>query len=492
MYHIREQVNDHHIATHWALNEDSIEIVEVPIPRDVSEHDYNLLLDFAEENDLTIPANFEIVEEQVDLENFASYQAIEIFFANYNWWRHNVELWRSVDVDNRWRWILTDLDVSIGSCHNSNCVEVVDDESTISISGHSADDAHALALDPDGVDDKNPPWSTVLFRKLVENNRFLTLYLNTIADYMNTFLGESELVSAFDEEVLRLTPLMSVQFEYWGSSMEQWTGEIDFIRSWLSQRAGFVMENIQSHFELEGTYQAALQVYPEEAGVIQLTAVTVESPYTGTYFQGVPLSVTAIPQPGWVFQSWGGDVTSTEETLFLFPSDDVRLGAHFIEMEHSIVINEIAYHAADDSDTGDWLELHNPTSEAVDLSGWVLEDGGDNRFVVPAGIVLLAGEFTVLCSDCEALRAFAEDFQVAGQIGFNLSNNGEALLLFDQDGERVDRVEYSDELPWPEEADGDGPTLELMDPFVDNALPENWAASVAPNGTPGTENSRLW
>ena len=168
------------------------------------------------------------------------------------------------------------------------------------------------------------------------------------------------------------------------------------------------------------------------------------------------------------------------------------VGAHFREIERPVTINEIAYHSAEDLDFGDWLELYNPSSAEVDLSGWVLEDGDENRFEVPDGTTLLGGGFAVLCSDCEALSIIAGDVQVVGEIGFNFSNNGEALFLFDRDGELVDWVEYSDEAPWPVEADGDGSTLELIDPLADNAIPENWAASIVPSGTPGIENSRFW
>ena len=60
--------------------------------------------------------------------------------------------------------------------------------------------------------------------------------------------------------------------------------------------------------------------------------------------------------------------------------------------------------------------------------------------------------------------------------------------MFDDLGSLVDIVEYDDDLPWPIEADGLGPTLELKNPSLDNSLPENWSASEA-NGSPGAINS---
>ena len=52
----------------------------------------------------------------------------------------------------------------------------------------------------------------------------------------------------------------------------------------------------------------------------------------------------------------------------------------------------------------------------------------------------------------------------------------------------IDFVEYDDDLPWPLDADGEGPTLELKNPSLDNLLPQNWMASEG-NGTPGLINS---
>ena len=52
--------------------------------------------------------------------------------------------------------------------------------------------------------------------------------------------------------------------------------------------------------------------------------------------------------------------------------------------------------------------------------------------------------------------------------------------------------EYNDINPWPTEADGNGPTLELISPDLDNNLGENWDACAAPgfeHGTPSTQNN---
>ncbi len=61
---------------------------------------------------------------------------------------------------------------------------------------------------------------------------------------------------------------------------------------------------------------------------MQLTAVRVEGPYEGRYFAGVPIRVTAIPAPGFVFDGWGPDLPESPE-LRLTPDADTTLRATF-------------------------------------------------------------------------------------------------------------------------------------------------------------------
>jgi len=75
-------------------------------------------------------------------------------------------------------------------------------------------------------------------------------------------------------------------------------------------------------------------------------------------------------------------------------------------------------------------------------------------------------------------------------MSFGLSGSGELIRLYDKTGALVDTVYYLDESPWPTEPDGDGPSLELIAPHLDNGYGENWMASPL-HGTPGAMNSMM-
>ena len=155
-----------------------------------------------------------------------------------------------------------------------------------------------------------------------------------------------------------------------------------------------------------------------------------------------------------------------------------------------MVINEINYNSSDSYDPDDWVEIYNSSSNTMDLGSWLLKDDNDNHiFTIPSNTLLLPNQYLVFCKDTLKFTALFPDVSpYSGDLGFGLSGGSDFVRLFDSNGLLVDMVEYDDDAPWPILADGNGPTLELNHPFLDNTLGENWSASDG-YGTPGAVNS---
>jgi hypothetical protein len=149
-----------------------------------------------------------------------------------------------------------------------------------------------------------------------------------------------------------------------------------------------------------------------------------------------------------------------------------------------VVINEIHYNPSTlqgpDADF-EFIELHNTADEAVSLAGFAFVAGIAHTF--GEGDTLAAGGHLVLASSAESY-AGSIDWQSG-----SLLNTGETLQLVDARGATVDLVEYNDTAPWPTAPNGDGPSLQLRDPLLDNNLAESWQASSGNGGTPGTRNT---
>ena len=159
-------------------------------------------------------------------------------------------------------------------------------------------------------------------------------------------------------------------------------------------------------------------------------------------------------------------------------------------IDYGVVINEINYNSSDGFDPEDWVEIYNSSSNTIDMGSWLLKDENDDHiFTIPSNTLLIPDQYLVFCNDTISFKALFPDVnQYFGDLGFGLGGGSDFVKLFDSSELLVDAVEYDDTAPWPTESDGNGPTLELINPSLDKALRENWAASDG-YGTPGAVNS---
>ena len=156
-----------------------------------------------------------------------------------------------------------------------------------------------------------------------------------------------------------------------------------------------------------------------------------------------------------------------------------------------VVINEIFYHAPDDLEDLQWIELYND-GEAADLSGWML-DGG-SVFVFPAATKIATHDYVVVALNP---ARFAESYGggAIGPLKRPLKRGGEQIVLTDRAGRKIDVARYKDGELWPVSADGNTSSLERICPSFSGEVPENWAASplssteTKPGGTPGRQNA---
>ena len=141
-----------------------------------------------------------------------------------------------------------------------------------------------------------------------------------------------------------------------------------------------------------------------------------------------------------------------------------------------LVISKIHYHPQDwwsiDGDHLEFIEITNNGDAEVDLTGIYFRELG-LTYQFPDGSHLAGRQAVVICSDS---LLFSEYYHVTpfGQYMRKLDNKSENLVLVDAWGNIIDQVHYSDIEPWPTEADGNGPYLQLKDLDLDNSLAENW------------------
>ncbi|MBC8478830.1 MAG: CotH kinase family protein, partial [FCB group bacterium] len=145
IHNIREKINEHFVAAHHDVDPDDIDLLEnngSPIHGDAS--NYNSLINFLNNEDITLDENYDYVKTLLDINSYVSYQAVQIYFDNQDWPGNNNKFWRPRTEDGKWRWLLYDTDFGFGiwnpNAFTNNTLE--------------------YALDPYGPGWPNPPWST--------------------------------------------------------------------------------------------------------------------------------------------------------------------------------------------------------------------------------------------------------------------------------------------------------------------------------------------
>src|SRR5262249_35019949 len=146
----------------------------------------------------------------------------------------------------------------------------------------------------------------------------------------------------------------------------------------------------------------------------------------------------------------------------------------------AVVVNEIMYHAPNDLDDLQYVELFNTGDKAVDLSGWKIK-GAKHEF--PAGSKIEAGGYLVVCKSAKEFKK-AYGFDGGGEFKGTLSHGGETVELIDAAGKVVDGVKYKTRAPWPVAPDGESSALERICPTAPGDTPENWAPSPLAPGSP--------
>ncbi|MDB6151716.1 MAG: hypothetical protein JWL90_169 [Chthoniobacteraceae bacterium] len=159
---------------------------------------------------------------------------------------------------------------------------------------------------------------------------------------------------------------------------------------------------------------------------------------------------------------------------WLRPSAPTFGSANVFSLQTGIVINEIFYHAFDES-SEQWVELKNRSSAVVDLSGWKFSDGITYTF--PPGTSLGAGQLLVVSNNAAALLAKYPGRAIIGNFSGSLGD-GDTLTLEETSGNPADELRYEEGGRWPEIASGGGASLELRDPASENAAAESWGASA--------------
>lgn len=362
-------------------------------------------------------------------------------------------------------------------------------------------------------------WVTQHWNRLFADPDFEQRWVDRWQELRETVLSDTNLLATVRSHTDQLTLAQARNAARWGSGIAPnggpladagltgWEGEVSHLENWLLARVAWIDSqtitkpsfNVQPgnvvpntvvflsapgsddiYYTLDGTDPRS------DAGGISSSAIR--------YTFGLPITqstlITARAKgTGDFFDGW------SSETSGLF-SVEVPANAS------NLRITELNYHPAnptpselalvagvEDNDF-EYIELHNIGEDTISLNGVRFIDGIDFDFSTGSVTSLAPGETIVVVEHEEAFAArYGNSILVAGKYTGNLANGGERIILRDANEQTIHDFTYSDDAPWPTIADGNGPSLEVIDTSGEYSSASNWRASADANGSPGVQTA---
>lgn len=477
LYNLREKVNEHYISSnHSDIDPDRINLlVNDKQVIQGSNADYLAMEGFVRSNSLSVNSNYEYIKTKIDIDNYIDYNVAQIYYGNTDWPGNNTKFWKFDTEYSKWRWILYDTDFGLG------------------IYGNSSHNTLTFAVDPNGPGWPNPPWATFLLRSFMENQEFRNVFANTMADRINTVFNPSYLNPEIDKLQQQYQEEMKQHVLRWGGNIDSWGYNIQNIKNYVSSRPVIMRNYVRNYFGISTERTVTIRVKGCPKPSIKLNTVILDSfPWSGIYWDQIPVKLRAISPKGYRFLRWEGTVNSTEQEIILDMKSSASLQAVYEpyseEEFEGVIINEISYN----NPTGkDWVEIYNNSKETKDVSGWILKDSDPTHsFKISSNTLLLPEEFLVIVEEEEAYyNTYLNLSKVKGNSNFGFSIIGECIKLYNSESTIIDSVCFASEYPWPSSPLSTGFPIALSRPNTDNGLGFNWNTASQLEGTPGEPNS---
>ena len=413
IYGIREKIDEHYVEDNYGYDDSEVDLLNSWNTLAGSDVHFFDAYDQIMMMDNNADDYYNFVNSKFDLDNFKDYFIIQTYIQNSDWmgiwWAlNNTKLWRPQTEDGRWRYVIYDTDAAFGyfgTWLGDNYIDYA----------RNTGNAHAN-----------------LFDNLLNNDQFQCEFINRYADLINTTFEPSYVVSeateirdymydGMQDHIDRWQWPDAWDASYWAnglttiSSLQNWVGDIESVLYYNYQRIDYARQNIVDEFDLDGQYDVELDVFPNTSGTINISTINpTEYPWDGVYFNSCPITISATPEPGYIFDHWEFDFDegntppsslledSLSQNLELSIDQNISFTAHFIECDEDndevvcppapceigVVYISEAHNLGDPSD---YIEIHNSGDHDCSLLGFMLDDEQPfndytfNDTIIPAG-----------------------------------------------------------------------------------------------------------
>ena len=230
VYNMRERVSEQSLAQfHGWNNWDDINLVENSggdaNATNGSTQDYHALVKWVKQQDFSSDAAVAELRERVDVENFLDYVALEMYANNQD--LDNVRCYNNPGTDDRWRWVLYDLDLAFQTSENA-----------------------AKGWLKKGRVGSITSQDNFLFPRLMENAKIRDYFLTRLGALLNTAFSAESVASKIDARIALMENEMPRNCQRWSWSFDAWQTACQALRKTITDRPAKLARDCAKAFGL--------------------------------------------------------------------------------------------------------------------------------------------------------------------------------------------------------------------------------------------------
>lgn len=326
LLNLREYMDKHFLSRVHQVDADRLDVMDLDKADEGDDQHWRALMAYVNANPLEKAHHYDHVAGQIDIDSFIDYIIANVFVVNYDWPHNNVRYWRhkvdpSSDIassgnDGRWRWLMFDTDAGFRDFAPDALLRLV-------------------AENP-----RHNSRTSELFRALLKNPHFVQAFVARFSDLLNTNFKVDRMASVIGSVRAGIEAEMPRHIQRWAFpvSMEAWEKGVSHLQTFARHRPQVQRKQLANFFKLPGDYRLTVNVSGAAHGRVRVNSTVIDArtpgadpaiyPWSGTYFQQVPLGLEALPAPCFEFSHWEGDVRTTPQ-IALSPAADLNLTAIF-------------------------------------------------------------------------------------------------------------------------------------------------------------------
>jgi hypothetical protein len=300
IHNLRERANDHYFDNNYGIDEKYIDLVKAGGEVSAgSDADYQDVVRWLGSADLSNDFNLNVLEQRIDINNFTNHFQCRIFYNDRDWPGNNMKRWRTSSPPSKWKFLMYDTDHGWGGpgvYHRPNVGMMT------------------LVTEPNGPDWPNPPQSTLLLRKLLENEGYKNAFINRFSLLMATYFAPNRVEARINALMASIANEISLDQRRWNKSAGTMNSELSKIRDFGRTRPAAMRTEIERFFGLSGSADFTISATGNGKVLVHNQAV-LNNNATFKAYSAIPITIKAAPNSGAKFSGWSDGVKDAERVV---------------------------------------------------------------------------------------------------------------------------------------------------------------------------------